>query len=147
MVFMRRSIRSSTSGVKARTVPWSTQSSGITLCASPAWIIATEITPASSGCVLRVRMVWKACTIWQATGTGSMPLCGIAAWAPLPRTTMRKTLLEANAGPSQTANCPAFRPGQLCAPKIASIGKRSNRPSRIISRAPPPPSSAGWNTR
>ena len=42
---------------------------------------------------------------------------------------------------------PTSRPGQLCAPKTASIGNFSNRPSRIISRAPPPPSSAGWNNR
>jgi hypothetical protein len=53
----------------------------------------------------------------------------------------------AKQGPGFSANCPTAMPGQLCAPKIASIGKRSNRPSLIISRAPPPPSSAGWNIR
>ena len=37
------------------------------------------------GFLLRLMMVWKACTIWQATGTGSSPLCGMAAWPPLPR--------------------------------------------------------------
>ena len=55
---------------------------GTTLVASPVWIMVTEITPASMGRLLRVMMVWKACTIWQATGTGSMPLCGSAACAP-----------------------------------------------------------------
>ena len=68
-------------GVKVRTVPWISQDSGTTLVASPVWIMVTEITPASMGRLLRVMMVWKACTIWQATGTGSMPLCGSAACA------------------------------------------------------------------
>jgi hypothetical protein len=56
--------------------------SGITLVASPAWIMVTEITPVSIGFLLRVMMVWKACTIWQATGTGSTPRCGSAPWRP-----------------------------------------------------------------
>ena len=50
-------------------------------------------------------------------------------------------------GPGLSANCPTFMPGQLCMPNMASIGNFWNRPSLIISRAPPPPSSAGWNTR
>ncbi len=41
-------------------------------------------------------------------------------------------------------NEPTGMPGQLCMPNTASHGKRLNRPSLIISRAPPPPSSAGW---
>ena len=95
---MRASIRSSTSSVKVRTVPWISQDSGTTLVASPVWIMVTEITPASMGRLLRVMMVWKACTIWQATGTGSMPLCGSAACAPLPRMVMRNSLLDAITG-------------------------------------------------
>ena len=73
-----------------------------------------------------------------------MPLCGSAACEPLPVMRIRNSLLEAMIGPLQIAKSPAARPGQLCMPKIASMGKRSNRPSFIISRAPPPPSSAGW---
>ncbi|MNT68778.1 hypothetical protein D3C72_2070350 [compost metagenome] len=76
---MRFSIRSSTSTVKVRTVPCSSTLSGTTLVASPAWIMVTEITPASTGFLLRLMMVWKVCTIWQAIGTGSMPVCGNAA--------------------------------------------------------------------
>jgi hypothetical protein len=38
-------------------------------------------------------------------------------------------------------------PGMLCMPKMASQGKRSNRPSSIIFTAPPRPSSAGWKIR
>ena len=95
--------------MNVRTVPSTTQSSGTTLVASPAWIFVTEMTPVSSGCLLRVRMFWKACTIWQAAGIGSMPLCGIAACAPLPRIVILNSLLEANAGPAQSANCPAAK--------------------------------------
>jgi len=54
---MRRSIRSSVSKVKVRTVPCSSQASGMTLVASPAWIMVTEITPASTGLRLRETMV------------------------------------------------------------------------------------------
>ena len=78
---------------------------------------------------------------------GSMPRCGSAAWLPLPRMTMRNSLLLAIIAPGFTPNMPTFMPGQLWAPNMASIGNFSNRPSLIISRAPPPPSSAGWNTR
>ncbi|MNY63438.1 hypothetical protein D3C86_2003970 [compost metagenome] len=64
---------------KVRTVPCSSQLSGTTLVASPACTMVTEITPASTGFLLRLMMVWKVCTIWQAIGTGSMPVCGNAA--------------------------------------------------------------------
>ena len=60
---------------------------------------------------------------------------------------MRNSLLDAKQGPLLSANCPTAMPGQLCAPNTASIGNFSNRPSFIISRAPPPPSSAGWKIR
>src|SRR5574337_534424 len=144
---MRRSTRFSTSSVKVRTVPWISQLSGTTLVASPVWLIVTEITAVSIGRLLRVTIVWKACTIWQATGTGSSPRCGSAAWLPLPRIVILNSFEPAITGPLFSANCPTRMPGQLWMPKIASIGNFSNRPSRIISRAPPPPSSAGWNTR
>ena len=57
MVPMRRSIRSSTSVVKVRTVPSMTQVSGTTFVASPVWIIVTEMTPVSMGRLLRLMMV------------------------------------------------------------------------------------------
>ena len=145
--FMRRSMRSSTSVVKVRTVPCSSQLSGTTFVASPAWIMVTDTTPASIGFLLRLMMVWKACTIWQAIGTGSMPLCGSAPWPPLPRMVILNSLVDAITGPAETAKRPTWSPGQLCMPNTASIGNFSNRPSFIISRAPPPPSSAGWKIR
>ena len=144
---MRRSTRSSTSKLKQRTVPWISQLSGITLVASPAWIMVTEITAASTGFLLRVTMVWKPCTTWQAMGTGSHPMCGSAAWPPLPVMVILNSLLDAITGPGETANLPTSMPGQLCMPNTASIGNCSNSPSWIISRAPPPPSSAGWKIR
>src|SRR3990167_1287802 len=91
---MRFSIRSRTSSEKVRTVPCSSHASGTTLVASPAWIMVTERTPASTGFLLRLMMVWNACTIWQATGMGSMPLCGRGARLPPPRLVVR----EAGAG-------------------------------------------------
>src|SRR6218665_44044 len=144
---MRFSIRSRTSMVKARTVPRSSQLSGTTLVASPACTMVTEITPASTGFLLRLMMVWKVCTIWQAIGTGSMPVCGSAAWPPLPRMVIRNSLVEAITGPGLTEKLPTGMPGQLCMPNTACIGNCSNRPSSIITRAPPPPSSAGWKIR
>ena len=144
---MRFSIRSSTSNEKVRTVPCSSQLSGTTLVASPVWIMVTEITPASTGFLLRLMMVWKACTIWQAIGTGSTPMCGMAAWPPLPRTVILNSLVDAITGPALAAMVPAGMPGQLCMPYTACMGNFSNRPSSIITRAPPPPSSAGWKMR
>src|SRR3984885_13507605 len=77
---------SSLSPLKVRTVPCSSQLSGTTLIASPARSIVTEMTAGSVGRLLRAMMLWNACTIWQATGTGSMAACGAgggAARAPV----------------------------------------------------------------
>ena len=49
----------------------------------------------SSGRLLREMMVWKPCTIAQAAGTGSSPRLGMAACAPLPRSVIRNSLLDA----------------------------------------------------
>ncbi|MNY20428.1 hypothetical protein D3C86_1539060 [compost metagenome] len=144
---MRRSIRSSTGTVKVRTVPPIHAWSGTMLVASPAWNWVTEITAVSIGRLLRVMMPCRAETICVPAKTGSKPLCGMAACAPLPFTTMRNSLLDAISGPAVVPNEPTGMPGQLCMPNTASHGKRLNRPSLIISRAPPPPSSAGWKIR
>ena len=42
--------------------------------ASPVWIMVTEITPASMGRFVARDDGLEPCTIWQATGTGSMPV-------------------------------------------------------------------------
>ncbi len=86
----------------------------------------------------------KAVAIWTAVITGSTPLCGWAAWAPRPVMVSSNSLEEAIIGPGVTPKVPVATPGQLCMPKMASIGHCSNKPSSIILLAPPPPSSAGW---
>lgn len=50
------------------------------------------------------------------------------------------------AQPGTATNLPAGLPGMLCMPNIASQGNNSRKPSSNIWRAPPRPSSAGWNT-
>ena len=61
----------------------------------------------SIGRLLRVITLCNAPTIWHATGTGSIPRCGIAAWLPRPCTTILKVLAEAITGPGLTARVPA----------------------------------------
>jgi hypothetical protein len=133
--------------LKVRTVPSSVQLSGTTLVASPACTMVTLSTAASMGFTLRLTMVCSAVMTWQATTTGSTPRCGSAAWLPLPWMTILKMLAEAITGPLLAANVPAGRPGQLCMPNTASMGKRSKRPSATMACAPPRPSSAGWKIR
>ena len=50
------------------------------------------------------------------------------------------------AQPGTAMNWPSGMPGPLCMPNMASQGNRSRKPSSSILRAPPRPSSAGWNT-
>ena len=74
-------------------------------------------------------------------------------WAALPeilagvRLGMIRSVKGVIIGPARTANQPTGRLGRLCMPNTASQGKRSNRPSSIIARAPPRPSSAGWKMK
>ena len=79
-----------------------------------------DSTAASSGRLLRVRMVWNAWPMANSAGTGSAQSCGADAWPPLPRTVILKPLAAAIMGPAQTPNVPASMPGQLCMPNTAS---------------------------
>ena len=80
-----------------------------------------------------------------ATMIGSTEACGCAAWPPTPLITMSQRLLDAIVGPARKPNWFTGMPGMLWMPNTASQGKRSNRPSCIMARAPAlPPSSAGW---
>ena len=56
----------------ARTVPSHDTVSGITLKAVPAEILVTVSTAGSNAGIRRVTIAWRAVTISQATGTGSM---------------------------------------------------------------------------
>src|SRR3546814_5865445 len=51
----------------------------------------------------RVTRVWKAPTMAQATGTGSLAWCGMAAWPPRPTTSMTNSSAEAIRGPALVA--------------------------------------------
>ena len=75
------------------------------------------------------------------------PSPGWAAWPPTPCSVMVMFSLDAMNAPLRNSRCPGGWPGMLCMAKMASHGKRSNRPSSIILRAPPRPSSAGWKMR
>ena len=70
--------------------------------------MVTEITPASTGFLLRVMIVCKPMTIWQATGTGSMPVWGSAACPPLPRMVILNSLVDAMTGPALAAKLPTL---------------------------------------
>ncbi|MNL29027.1 hypothetical protein D3C87_1506990 [compost metagenome] len=94
---------------------------------------------------MREMTVCSAKRMWPAQTSGSTLNSGCEAWAPLPAMSMRKRLLDPMNGPARTPRLPTGRSGQLCKAKTASQGKRSNRPSSIMARAPAwPPSSAGW---
>ena len=74
-----------TSRRKDRTPPARYAVSGITLKASPAWLIVTETTARRRGSTFRDTSVCKPSTTWDAATIGSMPLCGQAPWVPRPR--------------------------------------------------------------
>ncbi len=60
-------------------VPSQVTDSGMTLNAVPASIRVTVTTAGSNAGTTRVTMDWRAVTISQATGTGSVASCGIEA--------------------------------------------------------------------
>jgi len=119
---------------------------GITDKASgaPAWNDWKLITAASTGLTFRLTMVCTADTICEAARMGSIVWCGCAPCPPLPVTSIEKRSMAAIIGPLLKPTVPAGSDGQLCRAKTRSAGKRSNRPSWIIARAPACPSSPGW---
>ncbi len=92
-------------------------------------------------------MLCSAAVTCEATSTESTPASGRAPCAPRPSMSMSKKAPPAIIGPARTANFPSGMPGRLCMPKMASQGKRLNRPSSTIALAPPRPSSAGWKMK
>ena len=88
-------------------------------------------------------MACNATTTCEPTSTGSMAVCGRAAWPPLPRTVIETRSAAASTVPATTAASPSGIAGSLWMPYTASHGKRRNRPSSTITLPPPPPSSAG----
>ncbi|MCY1379797.1 hypothetical protein D9M69_675480 [compost metagenome] len=92
-------------------------------------------------------MVCSATTMCAAATTGSADRCGAEPCPPRPVTVIVTESDEAMNEPSLKPNLPAGKPGMLCSAKMASQGKRSNRPSSTMRRPPPRPSSAGWKIR
>ena len=67
-------------------VPSISAVSGMTLSVVPAVIFAMVTTAGSKTLTRRVTVVWIACTMAQATGTGSSASDGLEAWPPRPVT-------------------------------------------------------------
>ena len=119
----------------------------MTLLTVPAWNMPTVTTADCNGSTLRATIDCSAITMLEPATIGSALKCGMAAWPPLPLSTMITRSAEASVGPLRKANVPTGWPGALCSANIASQGKRWNRPSSTMRRAPPSPSSAGWKIR
>ena len=78
-----------TSIILPGTVPFIFTTCGITLCAVlSVATVQTETTTCFNGSTPREAMVCKATMIWAATTVVSMQSCGLAAWPPLPVTTI-----------------------------------------------------------
>ena len=107
-------------------------------------IEVTATTAARCGAVRRATTCWRATVIAAAASTGSRHSSGWLACPPAPCTSMVKVPLADMTGPSGHTAVPNGIAGQLCQPKITSTP--SSAPPAIISRAPCPPSSAGWNS-
>ena len=79
----------------------------------PASIVATVITPASSGSTLRDTIDCSASSRCAEATIGSRVRCGRAAWPERPLTGNSIRAPAAITAPSCTATVPASRPGQL----------------------------------
>lgn len=90
-------------------------------------------------------MCCKLATTFEAASIGSTAWWGRAAWPPFPLIVASKKPLPAKKGPGLEATSAKGIWFATCNPKIASTF--SNAPASNIFLAPPPPSSAGWNTR
>ena len=134
------------SGSNTRTVPLSHALSGMMLNAVPARTWVTLTTTSTSGSTLRLAMVWSAVTMCARHTTGSAPRWGIAACAPLPSIVIVNSSTAAMKGPGVIPTLPRSRVCHTCRPNAAAGRGSASAPSRIIASAPPPTSSAGWNT-
>ena len=101
----------------------------MTLLVVPAWMLATVTTVGSKTSTLRVTMVWIACTISQAMGTGSSVRYGSEAWPPAPLTRMRSVSDEAMIGPCRVLTQPLGRADVMwmAAAAVTGLGVPSAR--------------------
>ncbi len=111
---------------------------------------ATVITAGVNTSTRRVTQVCSAGTMAQATGIGSLASCGIEAWPPLPRIVILSTSAEAMIGPPLVAITPLGIDGDWWMANAQATSSppapsAASRPSSSAMRAPPWPSSPGWN--
>src|SRR5262249_56346454 len=85
--------------VKRSTVPLSSAVCGMTLAAVPPRMAPTVTTPAFKGSRLRATMDCSARRMLALTTNVSTPLCGSAAWLPLPSTWIANTSADASCPP------------------------------------------------
>ena len=147
---MRFCRSSRTSASNERTVRPIVTSLAITFIALPPWIVPTVTTAVCVGSTLRATTVCSAITMLAAATIGSIVWCGRAAWPPTAFHGDRHAVGRRHERPAaEVERAAPGLPGWLCMPKIASHGKRSNRPSASMRFAPQsmPASSAGWKMR
>ena len=123
-------------GDSVRSVPSIVTSPGTMLYAEPAAILVIDSTAGSVTAIVRATKLLSAVTISQATGIGSIPSCGIAAWPPLPVTVMLSASVEASNGPARLTTRPAGMLGEMWSANAASGRATSRSPSSIMKRAP-----------
>ena len=119
-----------TSGSNTRQVPFIHAVSGMMLNALPACTWVTLTTTSLNGSVPRLAMDWSAVTMCERHSTGSMPKCGMAACAPLPRTVTLNSSTAAINGPGVMPTVPSGRSCQTCRPNAASGRGFASTPSR-----------------
>ncbi len=126
-------------GENDRTVASNVASSGMTLCAVPAWKAPIVMTTGSKTSNRRVTNVCRAVTISHAAGIGSFARCGEEPWPPEPRTVTRRTSAADMTGPGRVANRPAGSiPDVTWSARAASTRRpaASSTPSSTMCRAP-----------
>ena len=89
---------------------------GMTLKASPALKVVTEMTADSTGSTLRETTDWRAVMMCAPTSVVSMQRCGLAAWPPRPSMSITKISAAAIMEPLRSENWPKGMPGALCMP-------------------------------
>ena len=137
----------------ARIVPSMWAVSGMMLSVVPAVIRPTVTTQGSNTSIVRVTIVWRACTISQATGIGSTARNGSLACPPLPMIETCSVSADAIVGPPRHVSQPVGSIDVMCranAPvtgdgEPSARGGTSSSPSSSMKRAPCSPSSPGWN--
>ena len=104
---------SKTAGLRSRIVPASVTRSGMTLVASPPWIVHTESTACSADGTERLTTDWSATTTCADTSTGSTANCGCEPCPPRPVIVIVNSDGWAMTGPAATIRLATGHDGQL----------------------------------